>query len=79
VFTDATDKMAGALMDRKVEVGGKLGEVLVSEGKISPEELEEALAIHREEGRQLGEVLYGLRLKGRPRRGFGQEAEARIR
>jgi type IV pilus assembly protein PilB len=53
--------MAGALVDKKVEVGGsKLGEVLVTEGKISPEELEEALTIHREDGRQLGEILVSM-------------------
>jgi type IV pilus assembly protein PilB len=47
---------------KRVETGGsKLGEVLVSEGKISPEQLEEALAIQREDGRrQLREILISM-------------------
>jgi type IV pilus assembly protein PilB len=47
---------------KRVETGGsKLGEVLVSEGKISPEQLEEALAIQREDGRrQLREILVSM-------------------
>jgi hypothetical protein len=33
---------------------------LVSEGKITPEQLEEALAIQRKGGGELGEVLHSL-------------------
>jgi type IV pilus assembly protein PilB len=53
------DKRVGT---KRVETGGsKLGEVLVSEGKISPEQLEEALAIQREDGRrQLREILVSM-------------------
>jgi type IV pilus assembly protein PilB len=49
-------------MDKKVETGGsKLAEVLVSEGKISPEQLEEALAVQRDDGRrQLGDILLSM-------------------
>jgi type IV pilus assembly protein PilB len=48
-------------MDKRVEAGGgKLGELLVGEGKITAEQLEEALAIRREDGRQLGEVLISM-------------------
>jgi type IV pilus assembly protein PilB len=48
-------------MEKKVETGGgKLGEVLVSEGKITPEQLEEALTIQREGGGDLATVLLSL-------------------
>jgi type IV pilus assembly protein PilB len=48
-------------VEKKVEIGGsKLGEVLVSEGKITPEQLEEALTIQREGGGDLGTVLLSL-------------------
>jgi type IV pilus assembly protein PilB len=54
-------------MDKRLETkrlessGSKLGEVLVSEGKISPEQLEEALAIQTGDGRrQLREILVSL-------------------
>src|SRR5918992_6406286 len=49
-------------VERRIETGGgKLAEVLVSEGKISPEQLEEALAIQRDDGRrQLGEILLSM-------------------
>jgi type IV pilus assembly protein PilB len=53
---------AGAPMGRRVEVGGdRLGEVLVSEGKITPEQLEEALALRRGDGgKPLGRILVSL-------------------
>src|SRR3712207_4471426 len=42
-------------VEKKVETAGsKLGEVLVSEGKITPEQLEEALTIQHEGGGDLG-------------------------
>src|SRR5918995_5987687 len=49
-------------MDRRVETAaGKLGEVLVAEGKIPPEQLEEARAAQLADGRrQLGEVLLSM-------------------
>jgi type IV pilus assembly protein PilB len=48
-------------MENRVETGGsKLGEVLVSEGKITPEQLEEAMTIQRKGGRDLGKVLVSL-------------------
>jgi type IV pilus assembly protein PilB len=48
-------------MERKLETGGsKLGEVLVSEGRITPEQLEVALTIQREGGGDLGRVLLSL-------------------
>jgi hypothetical protein len=51
----------GRGIDKRVECGGdKLGEALVSEGKITPEQLEEALAIQRKGGGELGEVLHSL-------------------
>jgi hypothetical protein len=51
----------GRGIDKRVECGGdKLGEALVSEGRIPPEQLEEALAIQRKGGGELGEVLRSL-------------------
>jgi type IV pilus assembly protein PilB len=48
-------------VEKKVETAGsKLGEVLVSEGKITPEQLEEALTIQREGGGDLGRVMISL-------------------
>ncbi|MDP8949892.1 MAG: Flp pilus assembly complex ATPase component TadA, partial [Actinomycetota bacterium] len=48
-------------MDKRVEIGGaKLGDALVSEGKITPEQLEESLTAQRERGGELGEVLLSL-------------------
>jgi type IV pilus assembly protein PilB len=48
-------------VEKRVETGSsKVGEVLVSEGKISPEQLEEARAIQREDGRQLDEILISM-------------------
>ncbi len=51
----------GRGIDKRVECGGaKLGEVLVWEGKITPEQLGEALAIQRKGEGELGEVLRSL-------------------
>jgi type IV pilus assembly protein PilB len=48
-------------VDKRVETGvGKLGEVLVGEGKITLEQLEEARALQRDEGRQLDEILISM-------------------
>ena len=45
------------------KVGGKLGELLVSMGKISPDQLEEALEKHRQtDGKRLGQVMVELEL-----------------
>jgi type IV pilus assembly protein PilB len=40
--------------------GGELGEVLVSEGRISRQQMDEALAIQREDSRGLGRILLDL-------------------
>ena len=40
--------------------GGELGEILVSEGKISREQLEEALLVQREDTREIGRILLEL-------------------
>jgi len=40
--------------------GGELGEILVSEGKISREQLEEALLVQREDTREIGRILLDL-------------------
>jgi type IV pilus assembly protein PilB len=40
--------------------GGELGEILVSEGKISREQLEEALIVQREDTREIGRILLDL-------------------
>jgi len=57
---DRDDMTTGTPMDRRMDVGGgRIGEVLVSEGKITPEQLEEALAL-REGGKAIGEVLLAL-------------------
>jgi type IV pilus assembly protein PilB len=37
--------------------GGELGDILVSEGKISREQLGEALLVQREDGREIGRIL----------------------
>jgi Type II secretion system (T2SS), protein F/Type II secretion system (T2SS), protein E, N-terminal domain len=49
-------------VDKRVETAaGKLGEVLVAEGKITPEQLEEARAAQMSDGRrQLGDVLLSM-------------------
>ena len=40
--------------------GGRIGDILVSEGKITPEQLEEALANQRHDRRELGQILLSL-------------------
>jgi type IV pilus assembly protein PilB len=53
--------MAGTLIDRRSERGGgKIGELLLSEGKIDREQLDQALALHRDEGRDVDEILLSL-------------------
>jgi type IV pilus assembly protein PilB len=48
-------------MGRRIEgSGGWLGEALVSEGKVTPEQLQEALTLQREGGGELGEALLSL-------------------
>jgi type IV pilus assembly protein PilB len=56
------DVMAGTLGDKRAKIGGapRIGEILVSEGKITPEQLEEALAAQQEIGERLGAVLLSL-------------------
>src|SRR5215218_9721611 len=41
-------------------VGGRIGDILVSEGKISAEQLEEALLLQREDRREIGQILLSL-------------------
>jgi type IV pilus assembly protein PilB len=38
----------------------KIGEILVSEGKISDEQLKEALEVQKSDGRNLGKILVSL-------------------
>ena len=48
-------------IEKRVETGGsKLAEVLISENKITSGQLDEALALQRESGGDLGEVLFSL-------------------
>ena len=48
------------LKDRKAGVGGKIGDVLVKEGKITREQLQMALTMQRDDPRKLGEILFSL-------------------
>lgn len=41
-------------------VGTRLGDILVSQGKLSPEQLEEALEIQRSDRREIGKILLSL-------------------
>ena len=41
-------------------VAGRIGDILVSEGKITPEQLEEALLLQREDRREIGQILLSL-------------------
>ena len=41
-------------------VGGRIGDILVSEGKITPEQLDEALFLQREDRREIGQILLSL-------------------
>jgi type IV pilus assembly protein PilB len=41
-------------------ISGRIGDILVSEGKITPEQLEEALALQREDRREIGKILLSL-------------------
>ena len=41
-------------------VGGRIGDILVSGGKISAEQLEEALLLQREDRREIGQILLSL-------------------
>src|SRR3712207_4243756 len=52
----------GDAMDKRPDIGGgKLGEVLVTEGMVTLEQLEEALALRRgDAGKRLGHVLVSL-------------------
>jgi hypothetical protein len=54
--------MAGALMGRSVDVasGRRTGEILVAAGTITPEQLEEALLVRREDPREVEEILLSL-------------------
>lgn len=40
--------------------GGRIGDILISEGKVTPEQLEEALAIQRKDRREIGQILLSL-------------------
>ena len=41
-------------------VGGRIGDILVATGKITPRQLEEALALQREDRREIGQILLAL-------------------
>ena len=41
-------------------MSGRIGDILVSEGKITPEQLEEGLALQRDDRREIGKILLSL-------------------
>lgn len=41
-------------------ISGRIGDILLSEGKITPEQLEEGLALQRNDRRELGKILLSL-------------------
>jgi type IV pilus assembly protein PilB len=41
-------------------VGGRIGDILIAEGKISQEQLDEALLLQREDRREIGQILLSL-------------------
>jgi type IV pilus assembly protein PilB len=41
-------------------VGGRIGDILVAGGKITPRQLDEALALQREDRREIGQILLAL-------------------
>lgn len=45
--------------------GGRIGDILISEGKITPEQLEEALAIQKKDRREIGQILLSLGYVGK--------------
>ena len=49
-----------ALKNRSARVGGRIGEILVSEGRITREQLQMALTMQRDDPRKLGEILLSL-------------------
>jgi type IV pilus assembly protein PilB len=61
-YRHGKDVMAGTLGDKRSRIGGapRIGDILVSEGKITPEQLGEALAAQQEIGERLGAVLLSL-------------------
>jgi type IV pilus assembly protein PilB len=52
------DVTTGALGVRGT--GGRIGDILVSEGKITPEQLEKALLVQQEDRREIGQILLSL-------------------
>ncbi|QIN82971.1 hypothetical protein GBA63_10165 [Rubrobacter tropicus] len=46
-------------------VGGRIGDILVAAGDIMPEQLEEALALQREDRREIGQILLSLGYVGK--------------
>src|SRR5215211_8056490 len=60
--------LQGGMMDREITLkgrgaevgGGRIGEILISGGKISREQLEMALTLQRDDNRKLGEILLSL-------------------
>jgi type IV pilus assembly protein PilB len=40
--------------------GGRIGDILISEGKVTSEQIEEALAIQRKDRREIGQILLSL-------------------
>jgi type IV pilus assembly protein PilB len=45
--------------------GGRIGDILISEGKVTPEQIEEALAIQRKDRREIGQILLSLGYVGK--------------
>jgi type IV pilus assembly protein PilB len=48
------------LKDRSARVDGRIGEILVSEGRITREQLQMALTMQRDDPRKLGEIMLSL-------------------
>ena len=58
-------------------VGGRIGDILVAAGEITPEQLEEALALQREDRREIGQILLSLGYVGKA--GLARALAARLR
>jgi type IV pilus assembly protein PilB len=52
--------MEASRRTRAGTMSGRIGDILVSEGKITPEQLEEGLALQREDRREIGKILLSL-------------------
>src|ERR1019366_6592681 len=57
-------RSASTVVEEIQKARGRLGEILVTEGMISQQDLDGALAVQRREGRMLGQVLVEMGLVG---------------